>query len=183
MKQCCGSGIRCLFDPWIRDGWKVRIRIRIRDEQSGSYFLELRNHFLVLKDLNSLMRNRDMVWKKFESGMKKSPIRDKHSGSATLLWIKIQMDYGRGNWLKIRQNMKIRQAEPIAKHMKVVGKVPPVPPTEEMERNNKPVRMLSANMYKVCCTLCNLFFYMYSMNYFGPLVRSTDSDPPIGKQQ
>jgi hypothetical protein len=21
-KQCCGSGIRCLFDPWIRDpGW------------------------------------------------------------------------------------------------------------------------------------------------------------------
>jgi hypothetical protein len=19
-KQCCGSGIRCLFDPWIRDG-------------------------------------------------------------------------------------------------------------------------------------------------------------------
>ena len=19
-KQCCGSGIQCLFDPWIRDG-------------------------------------------------------------------------------------------------------------------------------------------------------------------
>ncbi len=33
--QCCGSGseIRCLFDPGIRD------------EQFGSYFLELRNHF------------------------------------------------------------------------------------------------------------------------------------------
>jgi hypothetical protein len=28
--QCCGSGIRCLFDPWIRD------------EQPGSYFLELK---------------------------------------------------------------------------------------------------------------------------------------------
>jgi hypothetical protein len=29
--QCCGSGIRCLFDNWIRDpGW-VKIRMRIRD--------------------------------------------------------------------------------------------------------------------------------------------------------
>jgi hypothetical protein len=31
--QCCGSGsgIRCLFDPWIRvPGW-VEVRIRIRD--------------------------------------------------------------------------------------------------------------------------------------------------------
>ncbi len=39
-KQCCGSGsgIRCLFDPWIQDpGWE-EIRIRIRDEQPGSYF-------------------------------------------------------------------------------------------------------------------------------------------------
>jgi hypothetical protein len=26
--QCCGSGIRCLFDPWIRDGKKFRIRYR-----------------------------------------------------------------------------------------------------------------------------------------------------------
>ena len=40
-----GSGIGCLFDPWIRDpGWE-KVRIRIRDEQPGSYFLELRNHF------------------------------------------------------------------------------------------------------------------------------------------
>jgi hypothetical protein len=36
--------IRCLFDPWIRDGYKIRIRIR--DEQPGSYFRELRNNFL-----------------------------------------------------------------------------------------------------------------------------------------
>jgi hypothetical protein len=51
--QCCGSGsgIRCLFDPGIRDpGW-VKSKdpdtgSGIRDEQSGPYFLELRNHFL-----------------------------------------------------------------------------------------------------------------------------------------
>jgi hypothetical protein len=32
---------------------------RIRNEQPGSYFLELRNHFWGLKYLNSLMRIRD----------------------------------------------------------------------------------------------------------------------------
>jgi hypothetical protein len=26
--QCCGSGIRCLFDPWIGMGKKIKIRIR-----------------------------------------------------------------------------------------------------------------------------------------------------------
>ncbi len=43
--QCCGSGsgIRCLFDPWIRDpGWvktkKSRSGSGIRDEQPGSPF-------------------------------------------------------------------------------------------------------------------------------------------------
>jgi hypothetical protein len=41
-----GSGIRCLFEPWIRDpGW-VKIRTRIRDEQPGSYFRGFRNNFL-----------------------------------------------------------------------------------------------------------------------------------------
>ncbi len=39
-----GSEIRCLFDPWIRDGEKIKTRIR--DEHSGSYFRELRNNFL-----------------------------------------------------------------------------------------------------------------------------------------
>ncbi len=30
-KRYCGSGIRCPFDPWIRDpGW-VEVSIRIRD--------------------------------------------------------------------------------------------------------------------------------------------------------
>jgi hypothetical protein len=56
----------------------------IRDEQPGSYFLELRNNFFGLKYLNSLMRIRDgdssdPGWKKVGSG-----IRDKHPGSATL---------------------------------------------------------------------------------------------------
>jgi hypothetical protein len=60
-----GSGIGYLFDPGIRDpGWeKGSIRIRdlgsgIRDEQPGSYFLELRNHFfafLGVKILNSVL--------------------------------------------------------------------------------------------------------------------------------
>jgi hypothetical protein len=42
-----GSGIGCLFDPWIRDGRKSASGSGIRDEQPGSYFLELRNHFFV----------------------------------------------------------------------------------------------------------------------------------------
>ncbi len=48
----------------------------IRDDQPGSYFLELRNHFLVkiLKFFDA-----DPGWKKVGSG-----IRDKHPGSATL---------------------------------------------------------------------------------------------------
>ncbi len=65
----------------------------IRDEQPGSYFLELRNHFFVLKYLNSLMRIRDPGWRQFGSGIldpgwKKvvSGIRDKHPGSATQLF-------------------------------------------------------------------------------------------------
>jgi hypothetical protein len=49
--------------------------IRSRDEQPGSYFLELRNHFWV-KYLNYLMRIRDPGWKKIGSGMEKSRIRD-----------------------------------------------------------------------------------------------------------
>jgi hypothetical protein len=44
----------------------------IRDEQPGSYFLELRNHFFGLKYLNSMMRIRDPGWKKIGSGMEMS---------------------------------------------------------------------------------------------------------------
>jgi hypothetical protein len=42
-----GSGIGCLFDPGIRDGRKSASGSGIRDEQPGSYFLELRNQFFV----------------------------------------------------------------------------------------------------------------------------------------
>jgi hypothetical protein len=59
----------------IRDGRKSASGSGIRDEQPGSYFLELRNHFfafLGLKYLNSLMRIRDPGWRQFGSG-----IRDK----------------------------------------------------------------------------------------------------------
>jgi hypothetical protein len=53
-KQCCGSGIRCLFDPWIRDppGWVTKIKIRILDPGSrmnisDHIYRELRHSFLV----------------------------------------------------------------------------------------------------------------------------------------
>jgi hypothetical protein len=66
-------GIRRLFDPWIRDGCKSASGSGIRDEQPGSYFLELKNHFLGflgLKYLNSLMRIRDPGWRQFGSGIR-----------------------------------------------------------------------------------------------------------------
>ena len=62
----------------------------IRDEQPGSYFLELRNHFLgilihIFFDVDpgsgmETIRIRDPGWKKVGSG-----IRDKQPGSATLV--------------------------------------------------------------------------------------------------
>jgi hypothetical protein len=87
------GGIGCLFDPCIRDpGWE-KVSIRIRDEQPGSYFLELRNHFFAFLGVEILKffdedpgsgmetaRIRDPGWKKVGSG-----IRDKHPGSATLI--------------------------------------------------------------------------------------------------
>ncbi len=83
--QCCGSGsgIGCLFDPWIRNpGWE-KVSIRIQDEQPGSYFLELRNHFFAFLGVKIL--------KFFDedpgSGMETVRIRDpgwKKVGSATL---------------------------------------------------------------------------------------------------
>ena len=68
-----GSGIGCLFDPWIRDG---------RKSASGSgmnnpdrIFESLETIFLLfwgLKYLNSLMRirNRDPGWRQFGSGIR-----------------------------------------------------------------------------------------------------------------
>jgi len=84
-----GSGIGCIFD---RDGRKSASGSGIRDEQPGSYFLELRNHFFAYLGVKILkffdedpgsgmetVRIRDPGWKKVGSG-----IRDKHPGSATL---------------------------------------------------------------------------------------------------
>jgi hypothetical protein len=59
--------------------------IRIRDEEPGSYFRELKKRYFGLKYLNSLMWIRDPGWKKFGSGMEKIWIRDKYPGSATLI--------------------------------------------------------------------------------------------------
>ncbi len=84
-KQCCGSRIRCRYDPWIRDrGWVNR---QDSESGSGSYFQELKNQFFGTKYLlNSLMRIRD--WKYSDPGyrMEKigSGIQDNHLGSATL---------------------------------------------------------------------------------------------------
>jgi hypothetical protein len=73
-----------LFDPWIRDGRKSASGSGIRDEQPGSYFLELRNHFFafwgfkILKffdeDPGSGMET-VRIWDP-GSGMEKSRIRD-----------------------------------------------------------------------------------------------------------
>jgi hypothetical protein len=49
-------------------GKKSGSGIRIQDEQPGSYFRELGNHFFGLKYLNSLMQIRDPEWKKSDLG-------------------------------------------------------------------------------------------------------------------
>jgi hypothetical protein len=52
----------------IRDpGW-VKVKIRIRDEQLGSYFLELGNNFLGVYILKFF--EEDPGWKKFGSGIR-----------------------------------------------------------------------------------------------------------------
>jgi hypothetical protein len=55
--QCCGSGSGAFLTPG--SGMGKKIRIRIRDEQTGSHFRELRNTFLGLKYLNSFTSIQD----------------------------------------------------------------------------------------------------------------------------
>ncbi len=87
-----GFRIGCFFDPWIRDGRKSASGSGIRNEQPGSYFLELKNLFFALFGVKKLkffdedpgsgmetVRIRDPGWKKVGSG-----IQDKHPESATL---------------------------------------------------------------------------------------------------
>jgi hypothetical protein len=58
-----GSGAFC--DPWIRNpGW-VKSRIRIRDEQPGSYFLELRNNFFGVQILQFFDTDPGSGWRQF----------------------------------------------------------------------------------------------------------------------
>ncbi len=95
-KQCfgSGSGIRDPVPFWPLDpGWVESQHpdpgSRIQDEQPGSYFLELRNHFFGVKILKffdadpgsgmETVRIRDPGWKKVGSG-----IRDVYPGSAAL---------------------------------------------------------------------------------------------------
>jgi hypothetical protein len=89
-----GLGAFLTSGSGIRDGRKPASGSGIRDEQPGSYFLELGNHFFAFfgvknkilkffdKDPGSGMETvqiRDPGWKKVGSG-----IRDKHPGPATL---------------------------------------------------------------------------------------------------
>jgi hypothetical protein len=78
------SGIPSLFDPWFWHpgsgmGKKSGSGSGIRDEQPGSYFLELRNHFFGVKILKffdgdprsgmETIRIRDPGWNKVGSGI------------------------------------------------------------------------------------------------------------------
>jgi hypothetical protein len=58
------------LDPGYGMGRKSASGSGIRDEQTRSYFLELRNHFFGLKYLNSLMRIGDPAWRQFGSGIR-----------------------------------------------------------------------------------------------------------------
>ncbi len=58
-------------------GWVKKIRIRIRDEQPGSYFGELRNNFFGVKILKFFDADPG-------SGIEKIRIRDENPGSATM---------------------------------------------------------------------------------------------------
>jgi hypothetical protein len=70
-----------LFDPGIRDGRKSASGSGIRDEQPGSYFLELISHFFAFLGVKILkfcedpgsgmetVRIRDPGWKKVGSGI------------------------------------------------------------------------------------------------------------------
>jgi hypothetical protein len=71
------------MDPGSRMGRKSASGSGIRDEQSGSYFLELRNHFFGffrVKILKFLLRIRDPGWRQFGSGIRDGKKSDPRSG-------------------------------------------------------------------------------------------------------
>jgi hypothetical protein len=65
----------------IQNGQKIRIRDSDPGLTTRIILRELKKPFFGLNYLNSLMRIRDPGWKKFGS-----VIRDKHPGSATLIY-------------------------------------------------------------------------------------------------
>ncbi len=78
--QCCGSGIRCLFDSRI-PGFGMSNK-----SGSGSGRNNPDHISETIFGLNYLLRIRDPGWEKFGSEIRdgKIWIRDKHPGSATL---------------------------------------------------------------------------------------------------
>ncbi len=85
LKQCYGSGIRCLFDPGIRDGKKVEIRIRDPGLTSRIMFPRALKHFFRLKILKFFDADLDSGSGIFLIRDGKIRIRDKHPGSVTLI--------------------------------------------------------------------------------------------------
>jgi hypothetical protein len=44
--MCCGSGIRCLFDHWIRDpGWVKKVRIKYPRAQKPFIWVKILEFF------------------------------------------------------------------------------------------------------------------------------------------
>jgi hypothetical protein len=65
----------------IRDGRKSASGSGIRDEQPGSYFLELRNHFFAFFGVKILkFFDEDPGWRQFESGIRDEKKSDPESG-------------------------------------------------------------------------------------------------------
>ncbi len=95
-----GPWIRCLFAPVCEiryPGW-VKIKIRIRDENPRSYFRELGNNFLGKKYF--------ILWCGSGSGIRNlvdfgSGIRDKHPGSAALIYNTVNGLGVAGSWEKV----------------------------------------------------------------------------------
>ncbi len=70
--QCCGSGsgIRCLFDPWIRDRFFPDPGSRI----PNPYFWELSDNFLGKKFYNSLKICPNFFLQHFKTNIRMSPV-------------------------------------------------------------------------------------------------------------
>ncbi len=82
-----GSGAFLTPGSGIQDGKKEGSGSGIRNEHPGSNFLELRNHFLGLKYLNSLMRIQDPGSGDGKNLYPGPGMENQHSGSTSLEYI------------------------------------------------------------------------------------------------